>query len=117
MRDKGISAFLAASLLIMFGMVALTLTITIVQPALERAQDSAIVNEALSNMRLMDNTVKEIAAEEKGAKRTLNIKSSDGLYEVDSRLDYINFTYDMRQDLNMGGQRSGVNITTEANKI
>ncbi len=118
MMSKGVSAFIASALIILFGITTITLVLTIVQPALERAQDSAIANEALNNLRLIDNSVKEIASEEKGAKRTLNIKSSDGIYEVDSRLDYINFTYDMRQKLNFGTtQRDRINITEERNTL
>lgn len=117
MKNKGVSAFIAASLLIMFGIAVLSLTLAVVRPALERAQDSTIANEAMSNLQLIDNAVKEVAAEEKGAKRTLNIKSSDGLYQVDSRLDYINFTYDMQRDLNLAGARGVVNITIERNVL
>ena len=114
---KGVSAFIASSLLIMFGIAVLALTLTVVKPALDRAQDSATVNEAISNLMLIDNTVKEIASEERGAKRTLNIKSNDGLYQVDSLIDYINFTLAVKQDLNLGGARDVVNITTERNVL
>ncbi len=117
MMKKGINPFLATTLLILFAISALSLTLTIVKPALERAQDSAIVNEAMNNLKLIDSIVKEVASEEKGSKRTLNIKSSDGLFEVDSNLEYINYTYDMRQDLNLGGSRDEINITTERNVI
>ncbi len=117
MNDKGVSPFIASALLIMFGIAALSLSLTVVKPALERAQDSAVANEAMNNLRLIDNTVKEVASEEKGAKRTLNIRSTDGLYEVDARLDYVNFTHDMQQNLNFGAARDVVNITLESNKL
>ena len=117
MNSKGASEFITAALLIMFGVAVLTLTVTVVKPALDRAQDSSIANEAMNNLRLIDNSIKEVAAEEKGAKRTLNIKSSNGLYQVDTRIDYLNFTYDMNQILNFGGSRDNINVTIERNTL
>jgi len=101
----------------MLSIVVISLILTALNPAIERAKDSAIVNEGFQNLDLIDNTIREVVSEGEDSKRTINIKVSDGTYKVDSVNDQMNFTYKLKAELNIGGQRGRVNITVNASTV
>jgi len=101
----------------MLSIVVISLILTALNPAIERAKDSAIVNEGFQNLDLIDNTIREVVSEGEDSKRTINIKVTDGTYKVDSVNDQMNFTYKLKAELNIGGQRGRVNITVNASTV
>ena len=117
MRIKALSEFVSAALIIMLSIVAISLIITTLNPVIEKGKDSAIINEGFQNLELIDNTIREVVSEGEDSKRTINIKVTDGTYKVDSTNDQMNFTYKLKAELNIGGQRGRVNITVNAGTV
>ena len=117
MVNKALSPYISTALVILIGIVALTLSLTVLNPTLNKAKDSAIINEAFNNLEIIDNTIREVASESEDSKRTINLKVTEGTYRVDSTIDYINFTYRMKEGLDISGQRDNVNITISAEDI
>jgi len=119
MRNKALSPFIASALIILMGIVAITLVLTIVNPALDKAKDSGIVNEALQNLQLIDNTIREVASEGEGSKRTISLKVTEGVYKIDPNNDYLNFSYKIKTAVGLGisGQRDDINITESGNDL
>jgi len=117
MRNKALSPFISTALVILIGIVALSLSLTVLNPALNKAKDSAVINEAFNNLEIIDNTIREVASEAEDSKRTINLKVTEGTYRVDSEIDFINFTYRMKEGLGISGRRNKVNITISAKEI
>ena len=117
MRNKAISPYISTALIILIGIVALALSLTVLNPALNKAKDSAVINEAFNNLEIIDSTIREVASESEDSKRTINLKVTDGTYRVDSAIEYINFTYRMKEGLEISGQRDHVNITIYGDDI
>lgn len=114
---KALSQFVSAALIIMLSIVAISLILTTLTPTIEKAKDSAIIDEGFQNLELIDNTIREVASESEDSKRTINLKVTDGTYKVDSAIDQMNFTYKLKTQLNIGGQRGSVNITVNASTV
>lgn len=116
MNRKGLSPFISTGLIILISLVGILLAVNFVKPVLDRARDNIIINEGFQNLDLLDSVIREVISEGEETKRTINIKVSDGEYEVDSTIDYLNFSYKMKSDLNLTGQRDKVNITRTIDK-
>ncbi len=108
---KALTPYISTAIIIMLGIVVISLVLTVVSPALNKAQDSVIINEAFQNLNLIDSTIREVVSEGEYAKRTINIKVTEGVYTVDSLGNRMSFNYKLKSDLNVGGQRNKVNIT------
>ncbi|MDI6825719.1 MAG: hypothetical protein QMD36_00795 [Candidatus Aenigmarchaeota archaeon] len=117
MRTKALSPYIASALLILMGITAIYLTLTVLTPAIDKARDSAVINEALQNLKLIDDNIREVASEGENSKRTFSLKVTEGTYKVDSNVNHINFTYNMKTNLDVGGQRDNINITRSKNDI
>lgn len=117
MSIKGINPIITSTLIILFGITAISLILNIARSSLDKSKDSAIINEGLINLELIDDTIREVASENEGSKRTLSLKVTEGTYEVDSAINYVNFTYELKSDLILSGQRSGVSIKHNGNVI
>jgi len=117
MNSKALSPYISTALVTLIGIVALTLSLTVLNPALNKAKDSAIINEAFNNLEIIDSTIREVASEAQDSKRTINLKVTEGTYRVDSANDFINFTYSVKEGLEISGQRGSVNITNSAGDI
>ena len=117
MRNKALSPFISTTLVILIGIIALTLTLTVLTPALNKAKDSAVINEGFNNLEIIDSTIREIASESEDSKRTIGLKVTEGSYRVDSTNDFINFTYRMKEGLQISGQRDNINISISVNEI
>lgn len=117
MRNKALHPYISTTLVILIGIVALSLSLTVLNPALNKAKDLAIINEAFNNLEIIDSTIREVASETEDSKRTINLKVTEGTYRVDSTNDFINFTYRMKEGLDISGQRDDVNITISAADI
>jgi hypothetical protein len=117
MRNKAISPFIASALLILIGITGIYLGLTVLTPAIDKAKDSAVINEALQNLKLIDEYIKEVTSEGIDSKRTFSLKVTEGTYKVDSTINYINFTYNMKTNLDVSGQRDNINITRSGNDL
>jgi hypothetical protein len=117
MRNKGLSPYISAALVILIGITALSLSLTILNPTLNKAKDSAVINEAFNNLEIIDSTIREVASESEDSKRTIGLKVTEGTYRVDSTNNFMNFTYRMKEGLQIEGQRGDINITIFANDI
>jgi len=117
MRSNGLSSYIASVLLILMGLTGIYLGLTVLNPAIDKAKDSGVINEALQNLKLIDDNIREVASEGRNSKRTLSIKVTEGTYKVDSSINCINFTYNMKSNLNVGGQRDNINITRHRNDL
>jgi hypothetical protein len=117
MRNKAISPFISAALIILIGITAIFFALTVLNPAVDESKDSAVINEALQNLRLIENNIREVASESENSKRTISLMVTDGTYKVDQNINYINFTYNMKSDLSVSGQRDNINITRSGNDL
>ena len=117
MRDKALSEIVSAALILMFSVIAISLILNALNPVIDKAKDSAVINEGFQNLELVDNTIREVVSEGEDSKRTINLKVTDGTYKVDSKNDQMNFTYKLKSELNIGGQRGRVNITLNASIV
>lgn len=117
MRRKALSPYVSAALVILVGIVATSLAVKVLTPAFNRARDSAVMNEAIHNLELIDEVIREITSEGEGSKRTIYLKVTEGTYRVDSNSDSINFTYRMREGLNVYGQRGRIRITRSGDQL
>jgi len=116
MGNKALSPYISTALVILIGIVALTLSLTVLNPTLNKAKDSAIITEAFNNLEIIDSTIREVASEAEDSKRTINLKVTEGTYRVDSTIDFVNFTYRMKEGLDISGQRDNINISIPANE-
>jgi hypothetical protein len=117
MRSKAFSPFISTAFIIALGIAAISLVLTVVKPALDKARDSAIINEAFQNLNLIDGTIREVASEGEYSKRTINLKVTDGVYNVDSLNDRVIFTYSLKSDLDIGGSRDRVNVSLNVGNV
>ncbi|MEM5869840.1 MAG: LamG domain-containing protein [Candidatus Aenigmatarchaeota archaeon] len=79
---KGISTFISILLLILISTTATYLALNVLKPTVERAYESALINEAEQNMKLLDNLIREVASEGIGSLRSVVVKVSDGSYRI-----------------------------------
>jgi len=93
MLKKGISPMIATVLVILLIFVAVGIVLLIGIPAIERAKESAVLNEAMQNMKAIGNTIKEVASEGIGSLRSLQMKLTDGEYKVNEKANSVDFTY------------------------
>jgi len=117
MRNKAISPFISAALIILIGITGIFLTLTVLNPAVDKSRDSVVINEALQNLKMIDDTLREVASESQNSKRTISLKVTDGTYKIDQNVNYINFTYNMKTDLNVTGQKDDINIARSGDDL
>lgn len=90
-KNKGISPFIATVFIILLTFVTISLVLVIALPAINRAKEAALLNEATQNMRMIDNMVREVASEGTGSLRSMQLKVTDGDYGVNKKADSIDF--------------------------
>jgi len=79
---KGISAFISFVILTLIAITTITLVIFIGKPSVDRATETANINEAIQNMKILDNIIKEVASEGTGSHRAVVFQISDGEYKM-----------------------------------
>lgn len=99
MLDKGISAVVSTVIIILITVTASAMVLTIGGPAIQRAQESAVINEAIQNMHTMDDTIREVASEGSGSLRTVQLKVTDGQYLVSNKTNNIEYTYRIKSNI------------------
>jgi hypothetical protein len=107
---KGVSPLISFVLTIMFGVIMVTLVLTVVNPTLDRAKDSGLVTEAFENLPLLDATIKEVASEAQGSKRTVTISLSRGKYVANGTKDFISYEFDPTYAMGLSGTRGSIRI-------
>src|SRR3989338_5274803 len=107
---KGLSPLVSMVLVIAFGFAAMTIVLTVVNPLLDKAKDSGIVNEATQNMQLVDSAVKAVASEAKGSKRTIHVKITEGVLRTNGSVDWIYLDYDPKSRMKLDGFSGDVRI-------
>jgi hypothetical protein len=117
MKDKGMSSYISAVLVFAIGMATIYLVLAVIKPTLDKTKDTAIVTEAFQNIQLINTNIKEVVSESEGSKRTISLRVTEGTYTVDSLCNCINFTYNLKSDLSISGQRNDVNITRDMNTL
>ena len=56
-QKKGISPLIASVLSILFGVIMLTIVLTVVQPTFKRAEDSSTVTDIFQNLQLKQSYI------------------------------------------------------------
>jgi flagellin-like protein len=97
MSRKGINPITATVLIIAFTLSAITLTLTIIKPTLDKVKDSNVINEAIQNLKVISSVIKEVGSEV-GGKRVLPLTVTEGYYRVDSSKELLYFEYDTKSD-------------------
>jgi hypothetical protein len=113
---KGLNEYVTLAALMAISISVLIISLEFVKPLIEKSRDNFIVNEAISNIQRITETINQISSEGEGSRRILELRVTDGKYFFDEASDTLNFTYILNSDLSFSGFKNGVNITTE-NKV
>jgi flagellin-like protein len=90
---KGVSPIISTVMIIAITFAAIGIVMTIAVPAIDRAKEASLLNEAAQNMQVIDNMVREVASEGTGSLRTMQLKSTGGEYRVDEKTNAVYFSY------------------------
>lgn len=96
---KGVHPLVSTVLVVMIFSSAVAIVLLVGLPTIERAKESAVLNEAMQNMRMIANTIKEVASEGANSLRTLRIRVSGGEYKVNEKTNSIDFTYAIKSNI------------------
>ncbi len=107
---KGISAFIGFVFAVALGVVALTIVLTVVNPLLDRAKDTGLVNEILQNMQLLDTVIKTVASESRGSARTIAIQIPEGALKINTTMEWLVFEYSPTSNFKLDGTGGDVKI-------
>jgi len=80
--EKGVSPIISMILLVLVSISAVYLVLFVAKPTIDRAYESADMNEAEKNLELLDNLIREVASEGTGSHRSVVLKVSDGDYRT-----------------------------------
>ncbi len=111
--QKGISELIGSVLAFLFGIIMLTVAIQVLNPTFQRAQDTTVITDALSNLDVIDSAIQQVASEAEGSKRTVSISVSDGTYRTDDSYDWIYFEYEPKQSLSMSGTQGDITVNRD----
>jgi len=93
MLNKGVSPLISMVLIILISAVTIGLVFTVIIPAINRAKETAIINEAMQNMKTIDNTIRQIAQGNIGSQTSLQLKNSGGEYRVNQKANSMDYVY------------------------
>ena len=79
---KGASEIISTILMVLVSTVAVAVVLMIGMPAIDRAKEAGITNEAGKNIQVLDDTIREVASEGVGSLRTPRLQISDGDYRI-----------------------------------
>lgn len=96
---KGISAIISTIIIVLITFTTITLVVMVATPTLDKAKESALINEAMQNMKVLDNTIRQVASEGSGSLRSVQIKVTDGTYRVQNKTNTIEFSYNMKSGI------------------
>ena len=114
---KGISPLISFVMVIFLTVITIGIVIYFGIPTIEKAKESAILNEALGNVKKIGNTINEVATEGSGSLRTLNIKVSSGEYKINQKANKVEFFYEIKSNILKPGtfiEENGIILTSGA---
>ncbi|MFH0711156.1 MAG: hypothetical protein V1944_01105 [Candidatus Aenigmatarchaeota archaeon] len=88
---KGMSPLIATVFVILISFTAIGLVLTVGNPTIQKAYDSSKLNEALQNLRVIDNAIREVASEGINSFRSPQIKISSGSLYVNEIAGTVEF--------------------------
>jgi hypothetical protein len=80
--SKGAAEVITSVLLVLITTVSVSIVLMIGLPAVNRAKEAGITNEAMKNMQVIDNAIKEVASEGTGSFRAVTLLINDGDYRI-----------------------------------
>ena len=96
---KGVSAIISTVIIVLITFTSITLVVMVATPTLNRAKESSLINEAMQNMKVLDNTVRQVASEGSGSLRSTQLRVTDGTYRVQNKTNTIEFSYEMKSGI------------------
>lgn len=90
--DKGVSELISVAILVLITTVAMAIALLVGTPVINKAKESAVFNEAVQNMKIIDNIIKEVSSEGRGSFRAVQLKITDGEYKINQKTNTIEFT-------------------------
>jgi len=111
--NKGLDTFISFALVILIGLTGVMLALTLIKPTIDKATDNMVINEGFANLEKINKIINDVASETEGTRRTINVRVTDGEYQIDSTNSKIIFLYKMKSDLSFSGSKGNVNITTD----
>ncbi|MBI4894657.1 MAG: LamG domain-containing protein [Candidatus Aenigmarchaeota archaeon] len=111
---KGASELISFVLVTLIVFVGIGVVLGIGLPVLDEARETGIIGEAGQNMEIIDNLVRQVAAEGTGTLRVAQINVNDGVYRVDSDSNSFSFELPIKTGALAKGtfNREGNLITT-----
>lgn len=88
---KAMSVLVSFVMIVAISIVAISIVLSIGLPAIERAKDAALINEAKNIMQSIDSTARQVLFEGNGAQRVFSISSTGGDYFAEKATDRIIF--------------------------
>ncbi|MFQ6020764.1 MAG: archaellin/type IV pilin N-terminal domain-containing protein [Candidatus Aenigmatarchaeota archaeon] len=111
---KGISPLISSLLLIAITVSAIILVLHLGTPATERTKEILLLREGKTNLKSIDNYVKDVSQEGEGSTRSLTLSISDGEYYIDAENETLRFIMQTKYQIIGAGVskiEDGVNIT------
>jgi hypothetical protein len=90
---KGVSALITTAIIVLISATTIALVLAVVIPTINRAKESAIINEAIQNMQTIDNTIAQTAEGNIGFLRSLQLENSGGEYRVNQKANTMEYVY------------------------
>ena len=90
---KGVSELITTAIIILLSATTVALVFTVIIPTINRAKESATINEAIQNMLTIDNTIRQIAGGGVGSQTSLQLKNSGGEYRVNKKTNAMEYVY------------------------
>ncbi len=95
-KSKGASPFISYVLVVLISFTVIGVVLLVGLPAIDRAREASSLNEAMLNMKLLDNAVREVASEGLGALRTVVFRISAGDLKVNSKSNSLDYTLNVK---------------------
>lgn len=100
---KGANQLISTVIIFLITITAIGIALLVGNPVIDRSKESAKVNEAVENMKILDNLIKEVASEGKGSFRTVQLRVSGGEYKINQKTNTIEFTDTIKSGLLTSG--------------
>lgn len=101
---RGISPLVGFALVLGITTFLSTLAIVLIKPLIEKHMTINLINEASSNLDLLTFSIREVASEAPGSRRTIYLSASGGYYDFDKNRSSIIFSYFSPQKIDLLGR-------------
>lgn len=113
--SKGVSPIIASVFVILITVTAISIVLSVGGPYMKSLTQSATVGEAESNMVMLDNTVRQTAAEGVGVFKKVRMTSTEGIYRVDPAAETITYNLTLESDYIPEGGVTHGNVNKDVN--